>query len=114
MARIDSLGADALDLVAARFRVLSEPFRLRILQILQKGERNVSELTSRLQATQPNVSKHLRALQLAGFVGRRQEGNNAYWFIEDPSVFPLCDLVCTGLRARLSAHSRLLSPARGR
>jgi DNA-binding transcriptional ArsR family regulator len=112
MGRLDSLAPDALGLLARRFRVLSEPIRLRILQTLQRGERNVTELTSLLQATQPNVSKQLRVLQESGFIGRRQEGNNAYWFIADSSVFELCDLVCAGLHARLSAHVRLLGRAR--
>lgn len=112
MARIGSLAPDALDLVARRFRVLSEPLRLRILQVLQKGERNVSELTSLLHATQPNVSKQLRTLQESGFLGRRQEGTHAYWFIADPSVFKLCDLVCDSLHARFAAHTRLLGRGR--
>lgn len=40
------------------------------------------------------MSKHLRILQEAGLVGRRQEGNTVFCFIADPSVFELCDLVC--------------------
>lgn len=102
------LTPEAIALVAGRFRVLAEPLRLRILQILRNGEKNVTELTAALETTQPNVSKHLRVLQEAGFIGRRQSGNNAYCYIADESVFELCDLVCTALQARLSEHARLL------
>ena len=109
---MNDLAPEALELVAQRFRVLADPLRLRLLQLLVGGRRNVTELTSRLATTQPNVSKQLRVLQESGFIGRRQEGNNAYWFIADPSVFELCDLVCAGLHARLSAHVRLLGRAR--
>lgn len=107
--RVLSLSPDALDLVAERFRVLAEPQRLRLLQLLHDGEKNVTELTEALQTTQPNVSKHLRLLQEAGLVGRRQAGNTVFCFIADPSVFDLCDLVCTSLYERVSAHAQLLS-----
>ena len=111
---MNDLAPEALELVAQRFRVLADPLRLRLLQLLVGGRRNVTELTSRLATTQPNVSKQLRVLQQAGFVGRRAEGNNAYWFVADSSVFELCDLVCSRLQARLTSHARLLSPARRR
>ena len=108
------LSPEALELVANRFRVLAEPQRLRILQLLQAGEKNVTELTEELGTTQPNVSKHLRVLQEAGVISRRQAGNSVYCFIADPSVFDLCDVVCTALYARVSAHAQLLRATQGR
>ncbi len=99
-----SLGADALDLVAARFRALGEPVRLRLLQRLQEGEASVSELAGHIGTTQPNVSKHLKVLQDTGLVERRQEKNSAFYSIADPVVFTLCDLVCSGIRERLTAQ----------
>jgi DNA-binding transcriptional ArsR family regulator len=108
------LSDSALELVAERFRVLAEPLRLRMLQLLRSGEKNVSELTAALDTTQPNVSKHLRVLQEAGFIGRRQVGNSVYCFITDATVFQLCDVVCTALYERMSARARLLEPEAGR
>jgi ArsR family transcriptional regulator len=105
------LSPDALRLVAERFRVLAEPLRLRILQELRESEKNVSELTALVESTQPNVSKHLRVLLEAGLVGRRQAGNTVYCYIADPSVFDICDVVCTSLYARMSAQTRILEPA---
>jgi len=102
------LSPEAIQLVAERFRVLAEPLRLRILQFLRSGERNVTDLTALLSTTQPNASKHLRLLQEAGLIGRRQVGTSVYYFIADPSVFELCDVVCTALYARMSAQARLL------
>ena len=102
------LSTETLHLVANRFRVLAEPLRLRILQLLREGEKNVTELTALVESTQPNVSKHLRVLQESGLIGRRQEGNTVYCFIADPSVFDLCDTVCGALYTRASAQSRLL------
>lgn len=100
-------------MVAARFRILGEPIRIRLLQELQGGERTVGELVAAVGSTQPNVSKHLRILQEAGTVGRRQEGNSVYCFIADRSVFALCELVCGSIRDRAAATARLVGVARG-
>lgn len=100
------MSPEALDLVAARFRVLAEPLRLRILQALDEGEKSVTQLTEAVDATQPNVSKHLKILQDQGLVGRRQEGNTVYCFIADPTVFQICEVVCGSLREHLSAQAK--------
>jgi DNA-binding transcriptional ArsR family regulator len=105
------LSPEALELVAARFRVLGEPVRLRILQRLQEGECSVMELAHLLETTQPNVSKHLKLLQETGLVARRQEKNTAYYSVADDSVFALCDLVCSRLQERLAAQAGALAQA---
>ena len=105
------LSPEALELVAARFRVLGEPVRLRILQRLQEGECSVMELVHLLETTQPNVSKHLKLLQETGLVARRQEKNTAYYSVADDSVFALCDLVCSRLQERLAAQAGALAQA---
>ena len=90
--------------MAARFRAMGEPLRLRILQQLEEGERSVSALAEGVVSTQPNVSKHLRVLQDAGLVKRRQQGTSVYYSIADAMVFELCDMVCSRLRDRLEAQ----------
>jgi DNA-binding transcriptional ArsR family regulator len=100
---------EALELVAARFRAMGEPLRLRILQELEYGERSVSTLVERVGSTQPNVSKHLRVLQDAGLLRRRQQGNVAFYSIADAMVFELCDIICSKLRDRLEAQVQALS-----
>jgi DNA-binding transcriptional ArsR family regulator len=94
----------ALELVAARFRAMGEPLRLRILQQLENSEQTVSALAESLGATQPNISKHLKVLQEAGLVRRRQQGNSAYYAIGDEMVFELCDMICSRLHDRLEAQ----------
>jgi DNA-binding transcriptional ArsR family regulator len=104
---VEALSPEAVELVAARFRVLGEPVRIRILQTLQEGEKNVTELVAAVGSTQPNVSKHLKLLQDAGIVGRRQSGNNVYCYIADDSVMDLCDAVCGSVRQHLASTARL-------
>jgi DNA-binding transcriptional ArsR family regulator len=98
------LTREALELVAARFRAMGEPLRLRILQELEGGERSVSALAECVESTQPNVSKHLKILQDAGLVKRRQQGTTVFCSIADAMVFELCEMICSRLHDRLEAQ----------
>ena len=83
-----------IELVARRFRTLGEPYRLRVLQMLESGEKSVGDIVSGLDGNQPNVSKHLQILHEAGLASRRRAGTTILYSISDPMVFKLCDLVC--------------------
>ncbi len=99
---------EALQLVAVRFRALGEPIRLRILQNLEHGEMSVTALAAKVGSTQPNISKHLKVLQDAGLIKRRQVGTSARYSIADEMVFELCEMVCSRLRDRLEAQASAL------
>lgn len=88
----------ALELIAQRFKLLSEPTRLRLLQLLMDGEKSVNELVSATHTTQANVSKHLGILADGGLVARRKAGVSTYYRIADTSLVTLCDLVCQSLQ----------------
>jgi DNA-binding transcriptional ArsR family regulator len=105
-----NLSSEALAMVADRFKILSEPLRLQILQTLQNGEKSVTELTEAVQTSQPNVSKHLKLLQGAGLVRRQQNGNTVYYSIADESIFTLCELVCNSLEERLKTQASIFTP----
>lgn len=100
---------EMLELVSQRFRLLSDPMRLRILHELQQGELSVSELVERTNASQPNISKHLSSLRSQQMVKRRQNGNMAYFSIAAPYIFSLCDTVCNSMRDELEHKTSILS-----
>ena len=83
-----------LTVVAEKFRVLSEPMRLRLLNSLRAGERTVSTLVVATGASQANASKHLGILLEAGMVARRKQGLHVFYYICDETVFKLCELMC--------------------
>lgn len=95
----------ALEFVAGRFRVLGEPMRLVLLVALETGEKNVTELVEVTGATQGNVSKHLGILSDAGMVSRRKEGLKVFYFISDPQIIELCDLMCSKLQKEFTEKS---------
>lgn len=84
---------------AARFRLLGDPVRLRILNtLLERGEASVQDLAEATEQSHQNTSKHLRALAQGDVVGCRREGGFAYYRVTDPSVPGLCLLVCGQLQ----------------
>ena len=99
---------ELVELIAERFRVLSEPTRIKLLERLGKGEASVLELTDLIGTTQQNVSKHLGVLQRAGIVARRKQGNFAYYRIVDEAVFSLCEVVCSSLQQQVESRYQLL------
>jgi ArsR family transcriptional regulator len=108
------LNDQALELVAERFRLLSEPMRLKLLQALQGGEKSVGELVQATGGGQANVSKHLAALSSGGLVERRKEGLNVLYRVADESVFTLCDTVCGSVAAQLEAKRKAMRGLAGR
>lgn len=110
MAKNHFLPDALIDEVARRFRALGEPVRLRILRVLQAGEHSVNEVAAELGAGQSNVSRHLQALHDCHLVDRRREANTTLYFISDPFVGQLCDLVCQN--AMTTAQTKLRSLAK--
>ena len=106
------LPAPLVELIAQRFRVIGEPMRIRILDLLRERPKTVNELTDALGATQQNVSKHIGVLAQAGVVDREKDGTRVRCFIADEAVFELCEIVCGGLRAQVAQLDELLSGGR--
>ncbi|RYD37762.1 MAG: transcriptional regulator [Verrucomicrobiaceae bacterium] len=107
------LSDTALELIAARFRALAEPMRLRLLNLLMQGEQTVGQLVEASGSSQANVSKHLALLRDAGMVGVRKEGLSSVCFIADPIVNELCDMMCRRLREEMEGKARSLASGLG-
>jgi ArsR family transcriptional regulator len=95
----------ALELIALRFKALSEASRLKLIHALKGGELNVTELVSATGLTQANTSRHLQVLVEAGILKRRKEGLNVLYTIADKSIFDLCETVCGSVQRRLAEHA---------
>jgi DNA-binding transcriptional ArsR family regulator len=89
--------------VADRFRLLGDPTRLRLIDLLRDCERTVGSLAKELGCTQANTSKQLALLADAGLLSRRREGLRCYYAIADPAVFEICDVVCASVLQHLDA-----------
>ena len=82
----------ALAARARYFRVLGDPTRLRMLEILVGGERSVAELVAATGAPRSRVSNHLACLKWCRFVAARRRGRHVVYRVADPRVGQLIAL----------------------
>ena len=101
-----------LERIADRLKAMADPTRLRILHVLQGGERCVNDILAEVGGSQANVSKHLSVLRRAGLVDCRREGVNVYYQIDDPTVFSICSTVCDSLERQINADKADLEKGR--
>jgi DNA-binding transcriptional ArsR family regulator len=74
-------------LLAKYFRVLGNPTRLEILELLREhGELGVREIVERVGSSQPQVSNHLACLRWCGFVTTRREHRAIHYRLADERV----------------------------
>lgn len=78
-----------VQVMSDRMALLAHPSRIRILDALRDGERNVQSIADTLMTTQQNVSGHLRLLRAARVVSRRPVGREAFYVVVDETVFGL-------------------------
>lgn len=79
----EGLGSDEATELTEPFRLLSDPVRLQILDVLSRNEGRVCvcDLEAAVPVKQPTVSHHLRILRRAGLVESERQGVWAYYFL---------------------------------
>lgn len=77
---------DLYEPIVRLFSLLAHPARLRILDLLRRGEAYVCHLQAVLRVSQPYVSQQLRVLREAGLISQHREGFYIYYRLADPRV----------------------------
>jgi len=80
------------------YRLLSDPFRLRLLALAAEEELALGELADLLGESQPNLSRHAAPLRQAGLLAERRQGTRTLVRLDaaakgDPVV---CDALAAG------------------
>jgi ArsR family transcriptional regulator, lead/cadmium/zinc/bismuth-responsive transcriptional repressor len=75
--------------VADTFRVLGDPTRVRILDVLGDGELCVSDLAGRVGISESAVSHQLRLLRTMRLVRVRRDGRLAFYAVDDDHILEL-------------------------
>ena len=80
---------------AATFRALADPTRVKIFNLLARGEEPVCvcDFLPSLELSQPTVSHHLKKLTDAGLLEREQRGKWAYYTLSGEALERLASLV---------------------
>ncbi|MBW4626512.1 MAG: metalloregulator ArsR/SmtB family transcription factor [Brasilonema octagenarum HA4186-MV1] len=77
------------DTIVAGFHALSDPLRVKVLELLRDQELCVCDLCNTLEVTQSKLSFHLKTLKEAGLVRSRQEGRWIYYSLNLPQFVVL-------------------------
>ena len=90
-----SLADDEAQATARLFKALSDPARVRIVNLLARSDDPVCacELTPALGLSQPTVSHHLKKLTEAGLIEREQRGKWAYFSLDADALAQLEGIV---------------------
>lgn len=95
------------------FRILGHPARVRILELLQDGERSVGDLQGELGLDSSGTSQHLGVLRRHGILDTRREGTSVYYRVRDPRVFQLLAVARQILTTALEDSRDLLEELAG-
>jgi ArsR family transcriptional regulator len=75
-----------IERAAEVLKTVAHPLRLRIVELLESGEKSVNELKDLLGVTQPLTSQHLSQMRMRGVLGSRREGTLVFYSIANPDV----------------------------
>ncbi len=75
--------------LARLFKLLGDPNRIRILFVIGKEKKSVSEIMSETSLSQTLVSFHLRPLRESGIVATERKGPFIYYSVSEPVLIDL-------------------------
>ncbi|WP_017299975.1 ArsR/SmtB family transcription factor [Nodosilinea nodulosa] len=82
----------------AKFKALSDPLRLEVIELLRSQEMCVCDLRDRMDIAQSKLSFHLKTLREAGLISARQDGRWIYYSL-NPAEFGELEDYLSALRA---------------
>lgn len=94
---------------AELFKALSNPARIRVLEVLSEGEHTVGEMQPLVGIESSHLSQQLAVLRRAGLVSSRKEGSNVIYEIKDPLVAELLAVAKEFLLVSLGETQSLLA-----
>jgi len=76
------------------FKALAHPSRLKVVDALQEGPKNVAELVRLVKAEYATVSRHLSVLKEAGIIAEdRKQGNMIFYKLQVTCIGGFFDCV---------------------
>ena len=72
--------------VAKKLKVISDPKRLRIIDILSCDQLCACEILEKFDISQPTLSHDMRKLEEAGLVTSERDGKNTYYSLDKASL----------------------------
>ena len=90
--------------MAEFFKIFGDGTRIRVLQTLMEGEKNVGDLAEVLEMSQSAVSHQLRVLRQNDLVKYRKEGKVVFYSLDDEHVEEVLQQGMAHLRHKRGYH----------
>jgi DNA-binding transcriptional ArsR family regulator len=97
-----------LELKAEVLKALAQPTRLKILELLRKGERCICEIVPAINGEQSNISRHISLMQKSHLVTTRKDGVKVMVKVRDPKIFEILDSVSLLLKKQIQETGKLI------
>lgn len=103
-----------IEVTATRLRVIADPTRIRLMELLDEGAASVGGLAAGLGMTRQSVSWHLNVLHQAGIVSRRKQGPWVHYELADWTGWWLVEQVAAGAVSELRERRPSFAQGPGR
>src|SRR4030042_7204207 len=80
-----------LELKAEILKILAQPTRLKILELLREGERCICEIVPAINGEQSNISRHISVMHKSHLITTQKDGVKGMVKVRDPKVFEILD-----------------------
>jgi len=89
-------------------KVLSNPTRLEILNLLRDKEMSVTELIEKSKLSQSNISQHLSIMKSKDIVTSDRKGKNIYYKLTNPKIIKAFDIIKDVLAEKLKKNGNIV------
>jgi DNA-binding transcriptional ArsR family regulator len=98
-----------IELKAEILKVLAQPTRLKILELLRNGERCICEIVPAINGEQSNISRHISLMQKSHLVTTRKDGVRVMVKVSDQKIFEILDKVSAILKNQMKEQEKIFT-----
>lgn len=73
------------------FKALSNPTRIKILELVENDEKCICEIIPETGKSQPTISQHLKILRETHLIKQRKEGTNIWISTPNKKIYSIID-----------------------
>ena len=93
MNTVESLDSNLLQKASRVLKTLGHPTRLAIIEVLESGERNVTDIQNAIGEPQAITSQHLRLMENRDILVSRKDGVQVYYSLKDQFITQILNCI---------------------
>ena len=98
--------------LAEIFKIVAHPDRIRMIEEIRQGEKDVNTLVETLQLPGPRVSQHLSLLKAHRVVEERRDGRRHFYRLTQPEIAQWIIEGLAFIEGRMSVSATAIQSAR--